>query len=86
MTTQKTAESDPKLQTSKSEFTDPFRPTRLEVLQAVAQRNSERTGARFGLGNIIQEAESAVDDGDLEWREGRDSGRWLTEQGMAKIA
>lgn len=67
-------------------YADPFRPTRVEVLQEVAHRNDDGMAARFSLGEIIQEAGCAVADGDLVWetRKGWE-GRWLTEQGKAKL-
>lgn len=68
-------------------YADPFHPTRLEVLREVAHRNADGIAARFSLGEIIQEAEQAVMDGDLVWETRRNSeGRWLTEQGKAKLA
>ena len=73
------------VQTKYVDYIDPFNPTRLEVLRAVERRNNQRWGARFSLSEIIQEANAAVLDGDLVWRDDRSGGRWLTEKGKAKI-
>lgn len=67
-------------------YADPFHPTRIEVLREVSHRNAEGIAARFSLGNIIQEASEAEKDGDLIWEERQNwEGRWLTEQGKAKL-
>lgn len=68
-------------------YVNPFSPTRIEVLREVEYRNSEGMAARFSLGEIIGEADEAVKDGDLVWenRAGWE-GRWLTEQGKAKLS
>lgn len=68
-------------------YADPFHPTRVEVLRNVARRNVQGMAARFDLSEIIREAQQAVTDGDLIWETRFHwEGRWLTDQGKAKLS
>ena len=77
----------PTITSSQRSYVDPFHPTRIEVLQEIADMNAEGFAARFALGEIIGEAIQAVTDGDAVWEvRGNYEGRWLTDQGKQKLA
>ena len=51
----------------------------------IQNRNDAGMGARMPYAEMIRAADELVEMGLVEWRQGRDYGRWLTDAGRAAL-
>lgn len=63
----------------------PFRRKTLEHIQAI--NDASGSGARCPYGEMIEEAEASIRDGQSEWRDvPYGAGRWLTDAGREALS
>lgn len=70
------------------EMVVPLTPFRRRTLEHIRRVNDAMgCGARCSYGEMIEEAEAAIADGQSEWRDDgtAQAGRWLTKSGRAAL-